>query len=393
MANKVEVIYDDKTFETLITVNGKMIDTSRINGKEIADWAYPFMMRKVRWNGFYEEMVQALGGQKAFDLVFEGSDVALAELKEAWEAPVNVISGGNTGSVVTITYDEKSLTTEIAVNGQPFDTSRINGKEIADWVYPFMMRKVKWDGIFEELAKIVGSQEYTIQFSGSNVAMNELMEECPETLSITKCKNNSITTVTSLASRTAATKASVSDVKMQSNTAVTDKEKRKEDFYKKYGRNWRWEYYTLEDKIKNSHIKGLWYQNVELNEDKADYQFRKSEFYKTYGEEWEYDGGASTQEELAQRFYVRGLWYRDFRGWYEKGQRLFQMATVLGHPDAQSELDCNKKNCMALVKRYDLGYPFGFYDKEKAIETYKFIQSTFDLEGWEDYTCRSRIAA
>ena len=189
--NIIEVVYDDKTLETLISVNGKAFDTSRINGKEIADWAYPFMMRKVRWNGFYDEMVQALGGQKAFDLVFEGSDEALAELREAWEnAPVNVVSGSSTENAVVIVYDENTLTTEITVNGQPFDTSRINGKEIADWVYPFMMRKVKWDGIFEELAKVVGSQEYTIKFSGSNAAMNELMEECPETVSIKFEKQN-----------------------------------------------------------------------------------------------------------------------------------------------------------------------------------------------------------
>lgn len=190
--NTVEVNYDENTLETLIMVNGKTFDTSRINGKEVADWAYPFMMRKVRWNGFYDEMVQALGGQKAFDLVFEGSEEALAELKEAWEnAPVNIISGGNSDSVVTITYDENNLTTEITVNGQSFDTSRINGEEIADWVYPFMMRKVKWQGIFDELAKAIGSQEYTIQFSGSNAAMNELMEECPETVSITMIKKSS----------------------------------------------------------------------------------------------------------------------------------------------------------------------------------------------------------
>ena len=202
MANKVEVIYDDKTLETLITVNGKSFDTSRINGKEIADWAYPFMMRKVRWNGFYDEMVQALGSQKAFDLVFEGSDEALAELREAWEnAPVNVVSGSSTENAVVIVYDENTLTTEITVNGQPFDTSRINGKEIADWVYPFMMRKVKWEGIFEELAKVVESQEYTIQFSGSNAAMNELMEECPESVSIQKNKGNYLQTSNELAKK------------------------------------------------------------------------------------------------------------------------------------------------------------------------------------------------
>ena len=195
--NTVEVIYDKNTLETLIAVNGKSFDTSRINGKEIADWAYPFMMRKICWNGFYEEMVQALGGQKAFDLVFEGSEEALIELREAWkDAPVNIISKSSVGNVVTITYNENNLKTAITVNGQPFDTSRINGKEIADWVYPFMMRKVKWDGIFEELAKAVGSQEYAIRFSGSNVAMDELIEACPESVSIQKDKEHKTNSVT-----------------------------------------------------------------------------------------------------------------------------------------------------------------------------------------------------
>lgn len=66
------------------------------------------------------------------------------ELKEAWEgAPVTIIYGENAGSTVVIEYDENSLATDITINGQPFDTSRINDKEIEDWVYPFMMRKVK----------------------------------------------------------------------------------------------------------------------------------------------------------------------------------------------------------------------------------------------------------
>ncbi|MCD7811593.1 MAG: sel1 repeat family protein [Ruminococcus sp.] len=91
---------------------------------------------------------------------------------------------------VKVTYDSNSLQTTITVDGKPFDTSRINGKEIADWVYPFMMRKVRWNGIFEELAKVVGSDEYTIQFSGSNAAMLELMEECPEGVSLIKAKDS-----------------------------------------------------------------------------------------------------------------------------------------------------------------------------------------------------------
>ncbi|MDE6787789.1 MAG: sel1 repeat family protein [Ruminococcus sp.] len=188
MNKTVKVTYNADTLETTIVVNGKKFDTSRINGMEIADWAYPFMMRKIRWNGFYDEMVHALGSQKAFDLVFEGSEEALAELKEAWEdAPVNVVSSGG-GNVVVITYNAEALTTKITVNGQTFNTSRINGKKIEDWIYPFMMRKVKWDGIFEELAKVIGSEEYTIQFSGSNEAMKELMAECPDEVEICKEK-------------------------------------------------------------------------------------------------------------------------------------------------------------------------------------------------------------
>lgn len=185
MNKTVKVTYNADTLQTTITVDGQPFDTSRINGKEIADWAYPFMMRKVKWNGFYDEMVDALGGDKEFNVIFEGSDEALAELKEAWEdAPVTIISEEAFENIVVIEYDEKTLTTNITVNGQPFDTSRINGKEIEDWVYPFMMRKVKWDGIFEELAKVVGSEDYTIQFLGSDTARSILSDKTPENISI-----------------------------------------------------------------------------------------------------------------------------------------------------------------------------------------------------------------
>lgn len=195
--NKVFVSYNSDTLETTIAVNEQPFDTSRISGKEIADWAYPFMMRKIRWNGFYDEMVEALGGEKSFNLIFEGSEEALAELKEAWEdAPVNVVSTEQR-NIVTIAYDADTLSTEINVNSQPFDTSRINGKEIEDWVYPFMMRKIKWDGIFDELKKVLGTYEYDIQFFGTRDAMKALMEECPETVSITLKKDNTCKTQSS----------------------------------------------------------------------------------------------------------------------------------------------------------------------------------------------------
>ena len=143
-------------------------------------------------------MVEALDGEKEFKLVFEGSDEALNELKEAWEdAPVTVVSG-NEENIVVIAYDESTLKTEITINDNPFDTSRINGKEIEDWIYPFLIRKIKWNGIFEELASVLNSEEYTIRFSGNNTAMKNLMEECPDTVQILKEKNSrKITSATS----------------------------------------------------------------------------------------------------------------------------------------------------------------------------------------------------
>ena len=187
MAKLVKVTYDATLHQTTITVDGTPFDTSRIDGREIEDWAYPFTMRKVKWNGFYEEMVEALGGEKEFSLVFDGPQEALAELQEAWEdAPVTVEADPADSAAVVMEYDEKNCATTITVNGEPFDTSRIDGREIEDWVYPFQIRKIKWSGIFDELEQVVGSASYAIRFTGSDAAMQVLQEECPETVSIFK---------------------------------------------------------------------------------------------------------------------------------------------------------------------------------------------------------------
>lgn len=94
---------------------------------------------------------------------------------------------------VNISYNADTLETTISADGKEFDTSRISGKTIEDWTYPFMVRKVKWDGIFDELNAFLGTDEYDILFSGSRDAMKVLMEDCPETVSISFQKNNSET--------------------------------------------------------------------------------------------------------------------------------------------------------------------------------------------------------
>ena len=36
---------------------------------------------------------------------------------------------------VKVTYNADTLETTILVDGKPFDTTKINGKEIADWIH------------------------------------------------------------------------------------------------------------------------------------------------------------------------------------------------------------------------------------------------------------------
>lgn len=183
MSKTVKVNYNSDTFEIKITVDGHPFDTARINGKEIGIWAYPFMIRKTKWNGFYDEMTETLG-EKSFDLIFIGSDESLSELKEALgEAPVTIISNTQM-TAVKIMYDERSLKTIITIDDADFDTARIEGMEIEDWIYPFMIRKTKWDGLFSELEKAIGSDSYVIQFMGNSQYETLLKEECPPSVVI-----------------------------------------------------------------------------------------------------------------------------------------------------------------------------------------------------------------
>ena len=100
------------------------------------------------------------------------------------EIPEEVDRSDNLENIVTIAYDSDELLTEIRINDQPFDTSRIKGREIEDWVCPFVLRKIKWDGVFEELKNVIGNYNYRILFSGSSEAKDVLYEECPDSVTI-----------------------------------------------------------------------------------------------------------------------------------------------------------------------------------------------------------------
>ena len=484
MSKTIKVTYNSGTPETSITIDGIPFDTSRIKGMEIADWAYPFMIRKVRWNGFYDEMVEASGGEKVFNLIFEGSESDLNELKEAWaDAPVTVVTEENAGNIAVIVYDENSLTTDITVNGRTFDTSRINGREIADWIYPFMIRKVKWNGIFEELSEFTGSAEYTIQFSGSNSAMQELIGECPETVSIVRNRKpeenvsftflslsreiflaffadidnpklpdsiiseirkslcnpepvfpvyvKAVTEVAGVEGKDTPCKASSMEeliecisgiynswdspranvyrrdhdigwnsgfvIEISRSGEADDKEARKRKFYDKYG-NFFPQYIERsaynENVVEDLYKLGLWYREVELDDNKADFQFRKSEFMKKYRDILVRGiGGCENLKEVAYFYYVKGLWHRDFTGWKRKSQKFFMMSYVLeislGNetPEAESEIVFDGNSLRQIAKMFQYGSEYSSPDYEKALEFYRKTDGLYGVENIEAVVC------
>lgn len=192
-----------------------------------------------------------------------------------------------------------------------------------------MIRKVKWNGIFDELSEAVGSEEYTIQFSGSNSAMMELMEECPDTVSIIKNKD-------ARSKKTINLKSYVSEIH---NDSIEEYD--------------------------------------ECEEIRAEI-----EFCEKYGYEWRSNGKHLTAEENAQNFYVRGLYYRDVRGKDKKAQRLFRLSYALDislgnqNPRAEDDIDFSCEYDFANMFYY--GSEFCSPNYEKALE---FYEKTNDLSG------------
>ncbi len=185
MLKTVKITYDDTSKQTSISSGGDSFDVSRIQGKELMDWIYPFIVKGIRWNGLYDELKAFLGGDEEFSILFDGSDKSLDALRNALkDTPVKVAGMNNK---VVILYKSSPLSTKITVNGKIFDTSRIQNRTIDEWVYPLQFRDVKWDGIFSELENAVGTNCYSIQFVGEQADMKELIANCPENIDIT-CK-------------------------------------------------------------------------------------------------------------------------------------------------------------------------------------------------------------
>ncbi len=188
----VKVIYDDTTLQVSIIADGNNFDTAPIAGMEMEDWIYPFMVRQVKWDGFYKEMskflsIHSLLSADSFTVIFNGSDNAFENFCSLLsDVPVKVIRPEleKTLPVVNIIYDSSSYTTSITIDDKSLEVPQIQGKKMEDWIYPFMFRGVQWDGIFKELAKNLGEVSYVLKISGKDVLMAELKKKAPKNVQI-----------------------------------------------------------------------------------------------------------------------------------------------------------------------------------------------------------------
>lgn len=182
MAKKVKIQYTAEPPHTEITADGKQMDTSRIEGRRLEEWAYPFFVQKVHWNGIREEL-KAFTGTDDVHIQFQGTEQEMRILQDAVKGTPMRVAGTN--NRVVILYNRDALTTRITVNGKMFDAARLQNRSIEEWIEPFQFRDLRWDGIFQELENALGTDEYSIQFAGDQEDMRELMQHCPETVSLT----------------------------------------------------------------------------------------------------------------------------------------------------------------------------------------------------------------
>ena len=178
---RVKATYIKDSGELKIIYNEKKFDTSRIKNISIEQWAYPFLNKGIKWNGLYEELKDFTGCTE-FILQFDSDEESFATIKNALASqPVKLVGTNNT---VTIVYSENPFSTRITINGKVFDTTLLQNRCIDEWIQPFQVREVHWNGIFKELEDYIGTDKYTVYFMGDQKLMSYLIDACPETVSI-----------------------------------------------------------------------------------------------------------------------------------------------------------------------------------------------------------------
>lgn len=181
---KLEIVkgsYEKDKAILTFTYKDKMFDTSVIKNLAVEQWAYPMMYNGSKWNGLYEELSRFVGKEE-FALQFNSDEKSFHTIKTAMSGhPVKMVGMDNW---VVIKYSENPFTTNIEINGRRCDIELIKSRCIDEWISSFSIRDIKWDGIFDELAKIIGVDTYNINFEGDQTFMEMLIDNCPEGINI-----------------------------------------------------------------------------------------------------------------------------------------------------------------------------------------------------------------
>lgn len=181
MESIVKMVYKKDLNVLKISCNGKAFDVSRIKDIPIEQWVFPFCSKGVKWNGLYEEL-KAFTESNDFTLHFDSDDTSFEIVKYALsETPAKLIG---TNNIVTILYNENPFTTRITVNGNVFNTARIQNRSIDEWINPIQIRDLQWNGIFEELSEFIGTDVYKIYFVGKQEFMKLLIDKCPKNVDV-----------------------------------------------------------------------------------------------------------------------------------------------------------------------------------------------------------------
>ena len=182
MNKRIIIKYNSETKIPEIECENRKFDANILSKIDISEWAIPFLVDNIRWNGLYEELKDYYGCD-SYTVIFQGSDDDMSAIKQAFsDKPVNVAGVNNK---VIIIYDKETLITKITVNGKIFDVSRIDNHMISEWVMPFSYENIEWKGIFTEIDEFLGTDSYSIQFIGNPDDMRVLMDNSPPNINIT----------------------------------------------------------------------------------------------------------------------------------------------------------------------------------------------------------------
>ena len=177
----IEIRYNKERSLLKISCDGNVFDSSRIESLPPEQWIFPFFAKGIRWNGLYEEL-RSFAGSGSFGLHFDGDADSFEIIREAFVG--TLVEPVNMSKTVTIVYHENPVATKVILDGRIWDAELILNRYIDEWIRPFQVSGISWDGIFQELKKAIGTDNYTIYFVGSRKYMGLLMENCPDTISI-----------------------------------------------------------------------------------------------------------------------------------------------------------------------------------------------------------------